>query len=208
MADTGTPLGVILAGGQARRMGGGDKGLLTLGSKRILDFVIDRLRPQADPIVLNANGPADRFSDLGLKVVPDTIPGFRGPLAGVLAGLELARDQGQEWILTVAADTPFFPKDLGARLRQAAEMAQAPVALAQGPDPERGWVRHPTFGLWSTALTDPLRETVEGGLSKVVLFTEPHGAGFARFEASDDPFFNINTPDDLKEAQARLASAP
>ncbi|MEO1549289.1 MAG: molybdenum cofactor guanylyltransferase MobA [Pseudomonadota bacterium] len=198
------PLGVILAGGQARRMGGGDKGLLPLGDARVIDHVMTRLKPQADPILLNANGPAGRFEGLGLEVIADTIPGFKGPLAGVLAGLEAGQARGHEWILTVAADTPFFPSDLGAQLAQAATRADAPIALAQGPDPSRGWVRHPTFGLWSTRLADALRAALEDGISKVVLFTEPQGAVYARFDGAPDPFFNINTPEDLIQAQARL----
>ena len=106
------PVGVILAGGQATRMGGGDKGRLMLGQHSLLDHVIDRLRPQVSSIILNANGAQGRFSDLNLPVIADSLPDYAGPLAGVLAGLDWAYAQGSDHVVSVAADTPFFPKEL------------------------------------------------------------------------------------------------
>ena len=141
------PLGVILAGGQATRMGGGDKGLLPLGDGTILSHVIDRLEPQVASLALNANGDPARFAHLGLPVIPDSINGFAGPLSGVLAGLDWAATQGADHIVTAAADTPFFPCDLVPQLIMAAESAGSQIALARTPDG-----RHPTFGLWPVAL--------------------------------------------------------
>ncbi|SFO89396.1 molybdenum cofactor guanylyltransferase MobA [Tranquillimonas alkanivorans] len=197
------PLGVILAGGQARRMGGGDKGLLPLAGRPILSHVIDRLSPQVGGLALNANGDPARFARFGLPVLPDSVEGFPGPLAGVLAGLEWAAGQGATHIVTAAADTPFFPCDLVPRLTLAAEEAGTPIALAATPDPERGQVRHPTFGLWPVALRDDLRAALAEGLRKVVLWTDPHGAAEAVFPVERlDPFFNVNTPEDLAKAEA------
>ena len=192
------PLGVILAGGQATRMGGGDKGLLTLGGSTILSHVIDRLEPQVAQLALNANGDSARFADLGLPVISDSISGFAGPLSGVLAGLDWAAEKGASHIVTAAADTPFFPCDLVAQLLLAAETADADIALARTSDG-----RHPTFGLWPTALRDDLRRALQGGLRKVVLWTDQHGAATAHFP-DDAAFFNVNTPDDLAIAQAML----
>jgi molybdopterin-guanine dinucleotide biosynthesis protein A len=197
------PAGVILAGGQSRRMGGGDKGLLPLGGKRLLDHVIDRLEPQVCDLALNANGDPTRFAT-PLPVVSDSIGGFAGPLAGVLAGLDWAAERGHSHIVTAAADTPFFPCDLVPRLLRAAETA--PIALAATPDPERGMARQPTFGLWPVALRDDLRAALQEGLRKVVQWTDRHGTAVAHFSADPfDPFFNVNTPEDMARAEALLA---
>lgn len=199
------PCGVILAGGLASRMGGGDKGLLPLGSKTLLGHVIDRLEPQVKDLALNANGDPVRFAALGLPVVADSIEGYAGPLAGVLAGLDWAAEQGAETIVTAAADTPFFPADLVPRLLMAAEGMQHPLVLAATPDPERGRARHPTFGLWPVALRDDLRAALQDGVRKVVLWTDRHGGREALFPvAGFDPFFNVNTPEDLKRAEGLL----
>ncbi|MCA0994853.1 molybdenum cofactor guanylyltransferase MobA [Alloyangia pacifica] len=209
------PLGVILAGGLATRMGGGDKGLLEIGGAPLLQRVIDRIEPQVGGLALNANGDAARFARYGLPVLPDTIPGFPGPLAGVLAGLDWAAEQGADSIVTVAADTPFFPCDLVPRLLLAAE--DCPHLLALACTPRSGDEalksgggkkvnRHPTFGLWPVSLRNHLRRALEEGLRKVVLWTDQHGAGEALFPAEPfDPFFNVNTPEDLARAEA-LAS--
>lgn len=203
-----TPLGVILAGGLATRMGGGDKGLLELGGRPILDHVIDRLAPQVGALALNANGDPARFAGYDLPVVADSIEGFAGPLAGVLAGLDWAAGQGAEAIVTAAADTPFFPRDLVARLVAAAEGQEHPLVLAATPDPKRGQVRHPTFGLWPVALRENLRSALADGLRKVVLWTDGHAGREVLFEdGPPDPFFNVNTPEDLTEARAILEAA-
>ncbi|WP_299043455.1 molybdenum cofactor guanylyltransferase MobA [uncultured Tateyamaria sp.] len=194
------PLGVILAGGQATRMGGGDKGLLRAGDKRLIDHVIDRLSPQVAGLALNANGDPGRFDDLNLPVIADSIGGFAGPLAGVLAGLDWAAEQGADAIVTAAADTPFFPCDLVPRLQLATEGMDHPLALAATLDPKRGQARHPTFGLWPVALRDDLRAALDAGLRKVVLWTDQHDGRTALFP-DEAAFFNVNTPDDLNTAK-------
>jgi molybdopterin-guanine dinucleotide biosynthesis protein A len=208
------PLGVILAGGLATRMGGGDKGLLRVGDASLLDRVCDRLRPQVADMALNANGDPARFADLGLPVITDSIEGFAGPLAGVLAGLDWAAEQGAEVIVTAAADTPFFPTDLVARLLDAAAGMTHPLVLATTPRTGDELLksgggkrinRHPTFGLWPVALRDDLRAALQDGLRKVVIWTDKHGGREALFGADPfDPFFNVNTPADLKRAEELL----
>lgn len=188
------PLGVILAGGQATRMGGGDKGLLDLAGQTILDHVIARLDPQVAGLILNANGPADRFAGLAIPVVPDSIA-QAGPLSGVLAGLDHAASVGAEHIVTAAWDTPFLPCDL---VPQLLLNARRGLCLAASPSG-----RQPTFGLWPTALRDDLRAALHAGLRKVVQWTDGHDAGTARFP-DDAAFFNVNTPDDLATARGML----
>lgn len=199
----GNVLGIILAGGKATRMGGGDKGRLEIGGQSLLHRVIERLGAQVAGLALNANGDPSRFADTGLAVLPDTLPDHPGPLAGVLAGLDWAAEQGADRIVTAAADTPFFPHDLVARLEARAEGMEAPLVLAASRDQETGklW-RQPTFGLWPVALRQDLRAALEGGLRKVVLWTDQHDGREAVFDAvGHDPFFNINTPDDLAMAR-------
>ncbi|MFZ7093335.1 molybdenum cofactor guanylyltransferase MobA [Primorskyibacter sp. 2E233] len=206
------PLGVILAGGLATRMGGGDKALLPLGGRPLLGHVIERLQPQVAALALNANGDAARFESTGLPVIADSIPGFAGPLAGVLAGLDWAAEQGAEAIVTVAADTPFFPCDLVPRLLLTAEGQTHPLVLAatkgdaQTKSKSRsGLIRHPTFGLWPVALRDDLRAALQGGLKKVVLWTDKHGGRECLFPSDPfDLFFNVNTPEDLTRAEELL----
>ncbi len=197
------PFGVILAGGQATRMGGGDKGLRMLGGQSLLARVEARIAPQVDQLALNANGDPARFANMGLPVIADSIEGFAGPLAGVLAGLDWAASQGAETIVTAAADTPFFPCDLVPQLLLASEGMAHPLVLAATPDAKRGTARHPTFGLWPVALRDDLRAALAGGLRKVVLWTQEHGGREALFP-QEDAFFNVNTPEDLTRAEAML----
>ena len=190
-------------------MGGADKPLLALKGKPLLAHVIDRLTPQVDAIALNANGAAARFASYGLPVLPDSIPGFPGPLAGVLAGLDWASREGAEAIVTVAADTPFFPTDLVTRLTTAATGQVHPLVLAATPRGAEdtksmtgGLIRHPTFGLWPVALRDDLRAALADGLKKVVLWTDRHDGRLAEFSNQPfDPFFNVNTPEDLAQAE-------
>jgi len=200
------PLGVILAGGLASRMGGGDKALLTLGGRPLLAHVIERLEPQVAALALNANGDAARFARFGLPVLPDTVAGYAGPLAGVLAGLDWAAEQGGDSIVTAAADTPFFPCDLVPRLLLAGEGAAHPLALAATAQPGGEPRLQPTFGLWPVALREVLREALLRGERKVRLWAEAQGARVAVFpQVAFDPFFNINTADDLEQARAILA---
>ncbi|WP_319823970.1 molybdenum cofactor guanylyltransferase MobA [Thalassovita sp.] len=206
------PLGVILAGGLATRMGGGDKALLRLGEKPLLGHVIERLSPQVAQMAINANGDAARFAEFGLPVLPDSIDGFPGPLAGVLAGLDWAAALGAETIVTVAADTPFFPLNLAQRLLDRSAGQTHPLVVAATPRGDeqtrsmtKGLIRHPTFGLWPVALRDQLRAALNDGLKKVVLWTDQHGCREALFQTGQkDPFFNVNTPDDLVLAKAML----
>ncbi|MBZ2169816.1 molybdenum cofactor guanylyltransferase MobA [Marinobacter sp. F4216] len=193
-----TDCAVILAGGQARRMGGGDKGRLMLGDQTLIQRVIDRITPQVDAVVLNANGDLSRFEDLGLPVVADSVTGYAGPLAGVLAGMDWAAEQGHEWLISVAADTPSFPLDLAQRLAE----KDTPVVLAATPDPERGRLPQPTFGRWQVALRDDLRAALNGGVRKIRQWTQAQGESLVVF--GEDDFFNINTPEDLAWAEQNL----
>ncbi len=200
------PPAIILAGGRSTRMGGGDKGLREVGGQRLIDRVIARIAPQCGVIALNANGDPIRFADLGLPVLPDSLPDHPGPLAGVLAGMDWAAGIGAEAVISVAADTPFFPRDLVERLQAAA--GPSGLALAASPDETGKLWHHPTFGLWPVALRDDLREALKGGLRKVVLWTDKHGAGTASFASSPfDPFFNINTPEDIEAAEELVERA-
>jgi len=194
---------VILAGGAARRMGGGDKGRLVVGGRSLLDRVMTRIAPQAGRIALNANDDPSRFADLGLQVLPDSVPDRPGPLAGVLTAMDWAVECGAEAVVTVAADTPFFPTNLLAGLMASA--GPSGLCLAASPDPTGRVQRHPTFGLWPVALRDDLRQALREGLRKVVIWTDRHQAGQAIFPSLPfDPFFNVNTPEDLSTAEDLL----
>ena len=195
------PVGIILAGGRATRMGGGDKGLLELGGRSLLDRVIERIEGQVAGLALSANGDPGRFAEFGLPVLKDTVAGYPGPLAGVLAGLDWAHSVGATHLVSAAADTPFFPLDLAVRLERAASRAGTPIALAGTQEGGRA-TRHPTFGFWPVDLRDDLRSALDQGLRKVVIWTDSHGAATAAFD--DNAFFNINTPEDLAQAEAML----
>jgi molybdopterin-guanine dinucleotide biosynthesis protein A len=193
-------LGVILAGGLARRMGGGDKALIVLGGRTLLDRAVERLSPQVDAVVINANDDPARFGS-ALPVIPDLDDSRAGPLAGVLAGLDHAQRQGASHIVTVAVDTPFFPRDLVARLREAATERAVPLACAK-----TGERTHPVFGLWPVSLAEDLRAAMGDGMRRVDRWTASHGCAEAVFEPVPfDPFFNVNTPEDLTEAEGLLA---
>jgi molybdopterin-guanine dinucleotide biosynthesis protein A len=176
-------------------MGGGDKGLLPLGGSTVLGHALGRLRPQAGPLALNANGDPARFAALGLPVLPDSVAGRPGPLAGVLAAMDWAAGMGAERVLTAAADTPFLPADLVARLSE-----RPGIVLAATPGP----LRHPTFGLWPVALREDLRAALARGVRKVVAWTDRHGAAEALFP-DEAAFFNVNTPEDLARAREMAA---
>ena len=180
-----------------------DRGLLPLGDGTLLSSVMARFAPQVAGMALNANGDPARFHMLGLPVLPDSIEGFVGPLAGVLAGLDWAATQGADSIVTAAADTPFFPKDLVTQLTKTSQGMAHPLVLASTPHPKRGTARHPTFGLWPVALRDDLRAALHGGLRKVVLWSDQHDGREAVFP-DEDAFFNVNTPDDLIHAETLI----
>jgi molybdenum cofactor guanylyltransferase len=196
--------GLVLAGGLARRMGGGDKALIRIGNETILERALARLRPQTVGIVLNANGDPARFASFGLPVVPDSVPDFAGPLAGILAGLDwvAASAPGIEWVVSVPGDCPFLPRDVVARLHEAREQAGTPLACAHSGD----W-RHPVVGLWRVTLREDLRRAVvEEDLRKIEVWTSRHGIALADWPIDPvDPFFNVNTPEDVAAA-SRLAA--
>lgn len=197
--------GVILAGGQARRMGGGDKGLLLLAGRPILAHVIDRFAPQVAALALNANGDPDRFAGFGLPVLPDPVPGRPGPLAGILAAMDWAAARGSEAVVTVAADTPFFPRDLVARLVAA---AHGGAAFAESPEDGGRMRAHPTFGLWPVSRRAAVQAAIAAGNLRVGAFAAALGAGRASFAAGPpDPFFNINTAEDLALAERLVPGA-
>ena len=198
-------LGVILAGGLSSRMRGPEKTRLGLGGKPLIAHAIDRLRPQVDRVVINANGDAERFAEFRLTVVADLNDDREGPLAGVLAGMDWGRSHGFSHVVTVAGDTPFFPMDLAARLQAQAAASETPIALAASEAPGRGLVRHPTFGIWPVSLADDLQRALAAGTRKVVLWTDEHGAATAAFgQGPPDPFFNVNRPEDLAIAEQLL----
>jgi len=193
-------LGVVLAGGLARRMGGGDKARLRIGGRTILERVLARLKPQCAALILNANGDPTRFADTGLEIVPDSVPDFAGPLAGILAGLDWAAAHAPELadVVSVPGDCPFLPDDLVARLFSARVREGAPLACARS-----GERRHPVIGLWALDLRSDLRNALlVEGLHKIETFTARHGVAIADWPATPiDPFFNVNTPDDAAEAK-------
>jgi len=197
-------LGLVLAGGLARRMGGGDKALLRIGAATILDRVLERLAPQCSRMILNANGDPARFAFTRLPVVADDVPDFAGPLAGVLAGLDWAAAHVPDvaWVASVPGDCPFLPRDLVSRLHEARTAEDRPLACARSGD----W-RHPVVGIWPVALRHDLRRAVaEEGLHKIEVWTARHGVAIADWPPTPvDPFFNVNTPADAAEA-ARLAA--
>ena len=179
MAEGNLATGVVLAGGLSRRMGGGDKGLLDIGGETMLGRVVGRLRPQVGRLILNANGDAGRFASLGLPVVGDTIVGYAGPLAGILAGMRwsLLHAPDVRHIVTVSSDVPFFPTDLVIRLAGAIVDRPATIALAQS----QGEL-HPIIGLWPVALADDLERQLETGVRKVLQWTDRHDTVAVAFE--------------------------
>ncbi|MBL0404293.1 molybdenum cofactor guanylyltransferase MobA [Microvirga aerilata] len=196
-------LGVILAGGLSRRMGGADKPLLTLGGLTLLEHVAQRLAPQCHGLILNANGDPSRFERTSIPIVPDSLSGRPGPLAGILAGLEWAAThcRGIEWIVSVPADTPFIPEDLVLRLQDARREAGLPLACAVS-----GAQVHHAIGLWPIRLQQDLRRAIaKEGMRRLGGWAALHGYAEAAWSAEPvDPFFNINTPEELAQAKALL----
>ena len=202
-------LGLLLAGGQSRRMGGGDKALRVLDGRPLLQRVVDRMRPQVAALVLNANGDPARFAGFGMPVVADSIPDFAGPLAGILAGLDWAAAHRPDCpvIASVATDAPFLPENLVSNLHQgmAADGAELACAASAGQP-------HPVIGLWPVRLRDDLRHAlVEGGVRKVDVWTGRYRlatVSFPELSLGDgvaiDPFFNANRPEDFARAAALL----
>jgi molybdopterin-guanine dinucleotide biosynthesis protein A len=196
--------GILLAGGLSRRMGGGDKCLRKLGEQTILARIVETVSPQIDVLALNANGDPGRFSSYGLPVVPDTVAGNVGPLAGVLAGLEWVAKHYPEcpWVVTVPTDAPFLPEDLVAKL--------ASVVSAEGSDmacAASGGRHHPVCGLWPVRLCDALRDAITAEeIRQVDRWTGRYSLSTVEFSTSPyDPFFNTNRPEDLSQAEILLS---
>ena len=194
---------VLLAGGLARRMGGGDKPMRTIGGRTILERVIARLKPQCDGLILNANGDPARFAAFGLPVIADSVADFPGPLAGILAGLDWAAANRPEvsHILSAAADCPFLPRDLVSKLEEARRAQNAELAVASS-----GSQTHPVIGLWSVALREKLRHAlVVEDIRKIDRWTARFPLATVSWPTTPlDPFFNANTAEDIAEAE-RLA---
>ena len=201
-----TIAGVLLAGGLARRMGGGDKPLRTIAGRSLLDLVIERIRPQVSALVLNANGDPARFAAYGLPMVADSVAGNPGPLAGVLAGLDWAAEYRPDCPVVVSAptDAPFLPADLVVRMveRLAAEGADLACAASGGQ-------AHPVIGLWPVRLRGDLRRArIDEGIRKVDVWTARYRLAIVSFpDRPIDPFFNANRPEDLDAAAALLTSS-
>jgi len=203
-AEQPLPATVVLAGGRSTRMGT-DKALLKLGGKPLVAHVVERLRPQAGAVAVNANGDPSRFAALGVSVLADTVADFPGPLAGLLAGMEWAKAIGSAGIVTVPTDSPFIPRDLVVRL------------TASHPDPAHPLLaascgrRHPVAGLWPVMLAGALRDFLAAGETyRVSVFADRCGAVSVDFPAIEldgrtvDPFFNVNTPEDFALAETIL----
>jgi molybdopterin-guanine dinucleotide biosynthesis protein A len=204
-SDVPPTLGVLLAGGLARRMGGGDKPLRLLAGRSILERAVARLTPQVATLILNANGDPARFAPLGLQVVPDGVPDFPGPLAGILAALDHAAAvyPGVAWVVSASADSPFLPIDLVARLHR--ERGATPLACAMSAGHT-----HPPIGLWRVSLREDLRRAlITDGERKIDRWTARHGCACVKWPVEPvDPFFNANTPEDLAAAEGILAAHP
>jgi molybdopterin-guanine dinucleotide biosynthesis protein A len=201
------PLGLVLAGGLARRMGGGDKALIQIGGRPILDRVLSALNAQCSRIVINANGDPSRFSFSGLPIIPDDIPNFAGPLAGILAGMDWAAEHSPDtrYLVSVPGDCPFLPHDLVDRLEKARKEQGKVIACAKSGD----W-RYPVVGLWPVNLRHDLRRavTVEN-LRKVEIWMTRHGVADAEWPNKPvDPFFNVNNPEDAARANEIAAQYP
>ena len=207
MTEQAATLGVILAGGLARRMGGGDKTMRAIAGRPILDHVIERLAPQCASLILNANGDPARFDAWGLPVVPDNVPDFAGPLAGVLAALDWTalHHPAIEWVVSVAGDCPFLPRDLVMRMQAERVQMQAELAVAASGDQS-----HPVVGLWKVSLREALRHAlVVEECRKIDRWTARYSLVTTRWPVTPvDPFFNANTPDDVAEAEALARLAP
>ena len=193
-------VGILLAGGLSRRMGGGDKNLLTLNGKPILARAIERVKLQVSTLVLNANGPSDRFAQFGLPVIPDVIEGYAGPLAGILTGMEWTLENRPDcaWVATFPTDAPFLPLDLVTRLMIAIEDEKTDMACATSKNRT-----HPPIAIWPVRLRDDLRRAmIDEEMRKIDLWTSRYQISHVDFgDAGVDPFFNINKPENLDEAE-------
>jgi molybdopterin-guanine dinucleotide biosynthesis protein A len=205
---SGSPtLGLVLAGGLARRMGGGDKARTRVGGRTILERALACLSAQCERVIINANGNPARFADTNLPIVADSVPDFAGPLAGILAGLDWAAAHAPhiEWLASAPGDCPFLPGNLVARLHEARVAAGTPLACARSGE----W-RHPVVALWNVALREDLRHAlIDEHLHKIEIWTARHGIAIADWPTEPtDPFFNVNTPEDAARAEKLAALQP
>ncbi|HEX3996395.1 MAG TPA: molybdenum cofactor guanylyltransferase MobA [Acetobacteraceae bacterium] len=200
-------IGAILAGGLARRLGGGDKTLRQVGGDTVLARLIERLRPTVTRLIINANDNPERFAAHGLPIVPDTLPDHPGPLAGVLAALDwtAASEPSVAWVVTAPGDAPFLPKDLVTRLHEACRREGAQLACAGSLGRT-----HPVVALWPVSIRHELRQVLtERGIRRIDRFTEPYKRAVVEWNATPvDPFFNVNTPEDLAEADRLVRTWP
>ena len=200
-------IGAVLAGGVARRLGGGDKVLRQVGGSTILTLLIERLKPQVTRLIINANDDPARFAAHGLPIVPDTLPDRPGPLAGVLAALDwtAVSEPSIAWVVSVPGDAPFLPKDLITRMHEARVRDGARLACASSLGRT-----HPVVALWPVSIRNELRHALaERGIRRVDRFTEPYPRAVVEWHASPvDPFFNVNTPEDLAEADRLVRIYP
>ena len=187
-----------MAGGKSRRMGGQDKAFVLLNEKPMLSHVIDRLNKQTNNIVLNSNKNPEVFKSFKIKVMSDTVKDFPGPLAGVLSGMEWFNINNKKikWVLSVPIDSPFFPLDLIKKLHFSLKNSNKLIAVAKSNKKI-----HPVFALWNMSLLNPIKNAINNDIRKIDLFTEPYQPQVVDFVSRIDPFFNINTPEDLKMAK-------
>lgn len=189
---------VLLAGGQSRRMGGGDKNQLELGGKSLMQHVLDRVERAGGPTVINANGDPRRYASYDLPVIADVIDGYAGPLAGILTGLEwMARHYPHcTHMVSLATDAPFLPTDMARRLYTGVG-PDASIVQAQS-----NGQRHPVFAIWPVALAADLRRAVcDEGVRKIDNYTDCHSCNVVSFSGTPDPFLNLNRPEDFVEAE-------
>ena len=198
-------LGVVLAGGLATRLGGVDKVLLSLGAQQILDVILERFVSQVDCLVINANGDPSRFNNYDYPVIADTLDGYLGPLAGVLAAMHCAKEKDKKFVASVAGDTPFFPRNFVNKCLLTIQQDGTSIGLAASYNEQRQiWMRQPTFGLWDVSLASVLECALINGVRKIVGWTDTIGCSSVRFSRDEngyDPFFNVNTLHDLMVVQ-------
>ena len=190
---------VILSGGQSRRMERNDKAFLSISNQTLLEIVVDRLQRQTQKVAINTNSNNPKYAQHDLPILKDQIGGFLGPLAGIFTAMKWADYMGYEKVATVAVDTPLFPKNLLKELYKKMVASNSDIVFAaSGSDHKQKKVLHPVFGLWKTYLFEDLRKELEKGMRKVTLWSERHKASFVCFsDERIDPFFNINTPQDI-----------
>ncbi len=197
-------LGVILAGGQSRRFGGGDKFIKELNGEALVDRVVERVRPQTEQMIISSNSETPHLTKFGLPIVADTIHGFAGPLAGILTGMEWTRQHYPdiEWIVSFPSDAPFVPLDCVSKMLEQAQMDNAEIVCASSAGRT-----HPVCALWRIDLADNLRQAMEEEeMRKIDLWTARHRLSALEFSDQPfDPFFNINRPEDLEQAEVILA---